>query len=305
MNKLIFTFLFIFLVFFIQKSSVSQFDKPVVQLSFGMSNPYDELRGDSYVSFDTLGFIFIDSSLFANHLGGQIGIQLAGAVKINFDKYSISRGVFSLAFNNFNTFQSRQSGTTLVKFINNTFQQRPVEYNYDFNSFTMGFGLEIAPTSFTNIVSPFFNSNLTLNFLSAELTRVTSFNDSNKVSLSSFRMGLNFNAGIEVKVSSNVGFVAGIKYDLANLIYKETLRDGFIEWGSSSGNINDAQGRYISNIYYPIGEAYNYFESKEKEINWGTAYIGININLFSDSPKKKTKKTSGGIRSINFYNNEF
>jgi hypothetical protein len=298
-------FIILFLIILNQNTTFSQFDKPIVQATFGLSNPYDELRGDSYVTFDTLGNIFIDSSLFANNLGAQLGIQFAGSIKINFDKYSISRGVFSLAFNNFNTFQSKQSGTTLVKFINNTYQHRAVEYNYDFNSFTMGFGLEVAPTSFTNIVSPFFNSNLTLNFLSAELTRVTNISDSNNVKLSSFRMGVNFNAGIEVKVAENIGFVAGLKYDLANLIYKETQRDGFIEWGSSSANINDAQGRYISNIYYPIGEAYNYFESKEKKINWGTAYIGININLYSDKPKSKPKKTGGSNKPFNYYYNEF
>jgi len=279
----------------------SQFDKPVLTVTIGLSNPNDELRGDSYVSYDTLGNIFIDSSLFATHLGGQLGFQMAGAVKINFDKYSITRGVLSMSYNNFNTFQSRQSGTTLVKFINNTYQQRPVEYNYDFNNFAVGLGLEIAPTSFTNIVSPFFNANFNFNFLSAQLTRVTGINDSNNVELSSFRMGVNFNAGIEVKVNSNIGIVAGLKYDMANLIYKETERDGFIEWGSKSANINDAEGRYITNIYYPIGEAYNYYQSKEKKINWGTAYIGVNVNLFSDTPKKKTQPKTSGFKKYNYY----
>jgi len=70
-----------------------------------------------------------------------------------------------------------------------------------------------------------------------------------------------------VKVNSNIGIVAGLKYDMATLIYKETERDGFIEWGSKSATINDAEGRYITNIYYPIGEAYNYYQSKEKKIN--------------------------------------
>ncbi|MBS1517696.1 MAG: hypothetical protein JSS91_06385 [Bacteroidetes bacterium] len=300
MKKFLLFFIFIFIY---QSNTYSQFDKTVLQVNIGLSNPYDQLKGDSYISYDTSGNIFIDSNLFATNLGAQTGFYIGGSAKFNFDKYSITRGVISISYNNFNTFQSKQSGTTLVKFINNTYQQRPVEYNYDFNNFAIGFGLEIAPTSFTKIVSPFFNSNLQFNFLSAQLTRVTGINDSNNVNLSSFRLGINFNAGIEVKVNENMGIVAGLKYDMANLIYKDVKRDGFIEWGSSNANINDAEGRYITNIYYPIGEAYNYFQSKEKKINWGTAYIGVNINLFNDSGNKKPKpKTgSGNFRHYSFY----
>jgi hypothetical protein len=93
-------------------------------------------------------------------------------------------------------------------------------------------------------------------------------------------------------INNTIGVVVGAKYDLGNLILQETKRDGYIEWGSNDASLNDENGRYISNIYYPIGEGYNYFESKPKKINWGTAYIGINFNPFYEPPTTKKPKTT-------------
>lgn len=286
------TFFILILIFNLSSVTKGQFDRTAFQITFGISQPYDDLKANDYININQDGYIFVDSNLFATNLGAQTGIQIAGAAKFNFDKYSITRAVVSLAFTNFNTFQATRTGTTLVKFVNNTYQPRQVTYDYNVNDFTIGLGFEIAPTSFTNIVSPFFNANFNFNFLSADLTRTTSIYDSNSVELNSFRMGVNFNAGIEAMINKTFGIVAGVKYDLGNWLLKDTQRDGFIEWGSKSANINDTEGRYISNIYYPIGEAYNYFESKEKILNWGTAYIGVTFYPFNDSKKPVKPKAS-------------
>ncbi len=272
--------------------SYSQAGKIVFQGAFGITFPYDELKADDYVSYDTLGYVFIDSSLFADHFGAQPGIMFAGSAKVNFDKYAITRAVFTASFSGFNSFQALRSGTTLVRFVNNTYQQRPIEYDYSFSNFGLGIGLEVAPTSFTNLISPFFNASFNFNFFSAEVSRRSGFNDSISANLNSFRMGVNFNAGIEVMINNQMGVVLGAKYDLGNLILQDTKRDGYIEWGSNDASLNDENGRYISNIYYPIGEGYNYFESKPKKINWGTAYIGINFNPFYEPPATKKPKTN-------------
>ncbi len=287
-------------------SSVSdaQFDKASFELTFGISQPYDELHADDYININQDGYIYVDSNLFANNLGAVTGIQFSGSAKINFDKYSITRALITLGYTSFNTFQATRTGTTLLKFVNNTYEQRQVTYDYGFNDFSIGLGLEIAPTSFTNIVTPFFNANFNFNFFNAELTRTTSIYDSNNAKLNSFRMGVNFNTGIEAMINKNIGVVAGLKYDLGNLLLEDTQRDGFIEWGSQNASINDANGRYISNLYYPIGEAYNYFQSSEKKINWGTAYIGVTFYPFSDSkktakPKSQTPKNN--LKNIQRY----
>ncbi len=266
----------------------AQAGKVILQGAFGITFPYNELKGDEYVRYDDRGYVFIDSNLFAANFGAQPGMMFAGSAKVNFDKYSITRAVFTVAFNGFNSFQAKRSGTTLVKFVNNTFQERPIEFNYSFSNVALGLGLEVAPTSFTNLISPFFNANFNFNFFTADISRRSGFNDSIGANLNSFRMGVGFNAGIEVMVNETFGVVAGARYDLGNLLLKETVRDGYIEWGSKDASLNDESGRYVSNLYYPIGEGYNYFQSSPKNLNWGTVYIGLNFNPFYE--KKPTKK---------------
>ncbi|HCA43420.1 MAG TPA: hypothetical protein DEP28_09240, partial [Bacteroidetes bacterium] len=170
--KIIKLSLILFLSVFISKTALSQFDKPVFQLSVGISEPLDQLKGGDYVTYTSsyLGtnynqqLIFIDSSFMKEDYKGKTGININGSAKINFDKFSIVRGVGFISFNSFNTFQAAQSGNTLQRFINNTYQPISVKYNYSMSIFSLGAGLEVAPTSFTNIVSPFFGANFSFNF---------------------------------------------------------------------------------------------------------------------------------------------
>lgn len=265
----------------------------ILEGSVGLVFPYDELKGDDYVTYDRDGYVFVDSALFADHLGAQPGIYIAGTIKYGIDKHSITRLVGTLTYNGFNSFQPRRSGTTLVRFVNNTYQQRSIEYDYGVNNVGLGLGLEIAPTSFTNLISPFFGANFNFNFFSADITRRSGFNDSVGANLNSFRMGVSFTGGLEFNINKTVAVSAGIRYDLGNLLLKETKRDGYIEWGSRDANLNDENGRYISNLYYAIGEGYNFFQSKQKKMNWGTAFLSLSFRPFDDKPAKKKAPPKG------------
>lgn len=289
--KITFTLFVLFILLAVSNSeSFAQFDKPTFQLSVGISEPMDDLKGPDYFTYTNtyLGtnynqqLIFVDSSLIKDHYGAKTGFNLNGAAKINFDKYSIVRGVGFVSVNSFNTFQSQASGNTLLRFLNNTYQPISVKYNYSVTAVALGIGLEIAPTSFTNVISPFFGANVTANFMSANLERTFGgFADTNRVSMSGTRFGVDFNAGIEYKVTPQWGLVIGARYAMANLLGKNTnqsLNDA-VRFGSTNAGINDGKGGYYSNIYYAVDEGMNPvpFQAKEKKINWMAFYIGVNF----------------------------
>lgn len=296
--KIIKLSLILFLSVFFSKTALSQFDKPVFQLTVGISEPLDQLKGGDYVTYTSfyLGtnynqqLIFIDSSFMKDDYKGKTGININGSAKINFDKFSIVRGVGFISFNSFNTFQAAQSGNTLQRFINNTYQPISVKYNYSMSIFSLGAGLEVAPTSFTNIVSPFFGANFSFNFINASLDRTFGGRtDTSRVSMSDTRIGVNLTGGIEFKINPQLGFVLGAKYDLGNLIGKNTnqsLNDA-VRFGSTNASINDGNGGYYSNIYYAVDEGLGGpFQTKEKKINWLSFFVGVNFYPSALIPKK-------------------
>ncbi len=61
-----------------------------------------------------------------------------------------------------------------------------------------------------------------------------------------------------------------------------------MEWGRTNSELNDEGGQIISNIYSPIGGQFEYYDTKEKKVNWGTVYLGLNFypNI-GKSPKSK------------------
>ncbi len=103
---------FFFLLLVLTSVSYSQFDKPMIQVGIGISEPFDQLKGSSYLSFGTYQntqLTLIDSNLYKNHYGAQTGFTAFGSIKINFEKYNIVRGVGFVSFTSFNTFQSKKS----------------------------------------------------------------------------------------------------------------------------------------------------------------------------------------------------
>ncbi|MEO8665639.1 MAG: hypothetical protein ABI462_09085 [Ignavibacteria bacterium] len=290
--------LLIFLVFV--RNSYPQFDKPQLQVGIGFSEPYDDLKG-TYFTNELLGsntVLTINPDFMRNNYGGKSGLNFFAKGKINFDKYSTIRGIAQANFNTFNTFETSKSGNIGVQVINinnelDTFLTS-VNYSYTFNNFGLGFGLEVAPTSFTNLVSPYFGANLNFNFLSGELARTENNFDSVKLSFSDFRIGVNFDGGIEAKVSDNIGVALGIKYDLGNLLLKNTnggIEDA-IEFGKSNASINDEEGRFFSTIYGPVLTSIRREAiAKQKKINWGTIYLAVNIGFNNPETKKPKSNT--------------
>lgn len=291
--------LLLLIILFSAGKVFSQFDKPVIQLGFGINEPYDDLKGTYYSNeiLDNYYVQTINPDFMTNNYGAKTGLNFFGKGKINFDKYSTLRGVANLNFSTFNTFESSQSGNIGVQVININNQLdtllTSITNNYTFSNFGLGLGLELAPTSFTNLVSPYFSGYLSFNFMNGDLSRTENGVDTVSLSFSDFRIGVTFDAGIEAKVNENLGIALGLKYDLGNLLYQSTngsIADA-IEYGKSNASINDAEGRFFSSIYGPVlSSVRREVQSKKKEINWGTAYIGVNIGF--NTPEKKKPKTA-------------
>lgn len=280
----------------------AQFDKPVLQLGIGISEPFSDMKGTYYrnVQVGSGGYylLALDTNLITNNYGAKTGLYFFGKGKINFDKYNITRAVASLSFTTFNTFEPTKNGSIGIRVLNINNQYDTVlssaEFNYTFNNFSIGLGLEVSPLAFTNVFSPFFGANVTFNTFSAKLSRTENRIDTNSISFTEFRIGANFDAGIEAKFSKKFGMVLGVKFDLGNLLLRNTssgIADR-LEWGKSNAFLNDDEGYFFSSMYSPVVssdvQAYN---SKKKNINWGTIYLGINIYFEKDkTTKKKTDR---------------
>jgi hypothetical protein len=305
-----FKILFLVAIFAIASNvSFAQFDKFVLQFGAGVVNPDKGLRGDDIVRYEDnfryqkpgdtswyslnspVGFAYVNKDLFTNNMGAKTGFFLQGMGKINVDKYETVRLIGSLAFSNFNSFQGSRSGDIPVFYydINNNYYatSKPISYDYSFNNFGLGFGVEVAPLSFTKVVSPFANAQFNFNFMSAKLTRTTGPSDSTSINFTDLRLGISLGAGIEFKVNPQWGFVLGAKYDLGNLLLKSTDQNGMIEWGRTNASINDDGGRVLSNLYGPLGSAYQTVQVKQKELNWASFYIGVNFYPNITGTKKK------------------
>lgn len=289
----------LFILLILSSVSFSQFDKPIIQFGIGISDPMKDLQGQ-YYSSEPLGQTYaltIDSNFMTNNYGAKTGLYFFGKAKFNFDKYSITRGVVFASFNTFNTFEPSKNGNIGVRIVNINNQVDTVlssiSYNYTFSAFSFGLGFEAAPSSFTNKVSPYFGANLSFNAFNGKLSRTENRVDSVTMNFSEFRIGVNFDAGIEVKINPSFGLALGVKYDLGNLLLRNTsggISDR-IEWGKQNAALNDEEGRFYSSIYGPVltSDAREVM-AKQKDINWGTIYLAANIYLNTKSTKKSPNK---------------
>lgn len=290
------------LLLVISANSFSQFDKPVLQVGLGIVEPFGDMKGTYYrnVQVGSGGYYLLapDTNLITNNYGTKTGLYFFGKGKINFDKYNITRAVGSISYSTFNTFESPKNGSIGIRVLNINNQYDTVlssaEFNYTFSNFSFGLGLEVSPLAFTNVFSPYFGASITFNTFNANLSRTENRVDTNRVSFTEFRIGANFDAGLEAKFNKMFGMVLGVKFDLGNLLLRNTssgIADR-LEWGKTNASMNDEEGFFYSSMYSPVVssdvKAYN---SKKKDINWGTLYLGINIYFDTEkTPKKKTGK---------------
>jgi hypothetical protein len=294
--------LFLFFSTFI--SAFAQFDKPMIQIGIGLAEPMADAKGTyyTYVTLPSTGFqyIAVNPDLFTNNYGAKTGFSFFGNGKINFDKYAITRGVVGIAFNTFNTFEPTKNGNIGVLFRNpnnGNIDTLPLSanFNYSFTNFSFGLGVEIAPTSFTNKLSPYFGARVAFNSFTSKISWTSTGTDTTTFEASNFRIGLMFDAGIEFKFSKTIGMVLGANYNLGNLLLKNT-NSGFGDyhgWGKTGASINDGGGQFWSGLYDPILTSVNsLYNSKQKNINWGSIYLGVNIylNTGKTNPKSPNKK---------------
>jgi hypothetical protein len=289
------------LILVLSTAAYSQFNNPVLQFSIGIAEPYGDMKGTYYsYTMQNSGYQFIhpDSNLYTNHFGAKTGLSFHGLGKINFDKHSITRGTAGIAFNTFNTFEPRKSGN-LGKLYQNPGNPNQIDtlqvgasFNYYFSAFSFSLGLEVAPLSFTNKVSPYFGARFAFNSLNTRLTYTSNNIDTTVFSTGDFRMGVILDAGIEIKFNKMFGLVLGADYNMANLLLKSTsnsITDNY-EWGKTNSSINDEEGQFWSSIYNPVINGINkQYNSKKKDINWASFYAGVNIYFNTG----KTKKSPG------------
>ena len=292
----------LFFILSITGTSFAQLDKPVFQLSLGLAQPLDELAGNSFITkyqfTDPNNVVYyydaVDTNLFKDNLGAKTGFSLQGSAKINLHKYSIVRGVGFIAFNSFNTFETSRTGTQL-RLLGGTYTPVPIKYDYSISTFSIGLGLEVAPTSFTDIISPYIGANVSFNSFSSSLDRIEGTRtDTNRFSASSFRIGVNFNAGIEAKLSPQFGLAVGTQYNLGNLLLKQSPNlspsDDIYEWGRTNSTLYDGEGSYYSYLQNAIANNNNApaYKSKDKKWNWASFYIALNFYPNAlDNEKKK------------------
>jgi hypothetical protein len=292
--------LFFFVAF--SATAFSQFDQPVLQIGIGIVEPMGDMKG-TYLNTSQIGFAQIsvpDSNLFRNNYGAKTGFTIFGKGKINFDKYAITRGIVNASFSSFNSFETSKNGMiALRRFnpINNTYDTigSSANFNYTFNNFSFGIGIEVAPLAFTKVVSPYFGASIAFNAFSSKLSFTETGYDTTSLSVSDFRIGVTFDAGIEAKISKMFGLALGVKFDLGNLLLKKTNNSvaDRISWGKSNLGLNDDEGTVYSSIYNPVLTSdITSYNVKKKNINWGTIYLSLNWYFSTKAPVKKapTKK---------------
>lgn len=296
--KILFSFA---LLLVISLNSHAQFNNPIIQVGLGIAEPMGDMKGTYYNYFSGahgLQFIGPNTDLFTINYGAKTGLNFFGNGKINFDKYGITRGVVGISFSTFNTFEPTKSGNVGVQYqpvgggIDTT--GVPATFNYTFNTFGFNLGVEIAPTSFTNKLSPYFGARISLNTFNAKMSWTTTRLDTTTFSANDFRIGVMFDAGIEFKFNKMFGMVLGANYNLGNLLLKNTnnsLAD-WQKWGSSNSSINDAEGQFWSSLYNGIitDGTIRPYNAKQKNINWGSVYLGLNIYLGGLKNKQQPPK---------------
>lgn len=299
-NKLLFFFVSLTLFFGITQLTYSQFNNPVLQIGVGITEPMGDMKGTYYQDnlFRNYNLFSVNNDFLTNNYGAKTGFTIFGKGKINFDKYNIFRGTASVGFSAFNIFEPTRTGMigVVIQNISGQFDTIPssATFNYSLNNFQFGLGLEIAPTAFTNVFSPYFGANITFNSFTGKLSRTENTLDSTNFSFSEFRIGASLDAGIEAKLSKIFGLSLGVKFDLGNILLKKTSGDisSRQSWGQTGSFLNDDDGTFFSNLYTTTDPAspYRQYVSKKKNINWGTIYLAANIYLGQIKSKTAPKK---------------
>lgn len=267
-KKIIFSFLF-FQIFFNSNQLFSQ-ARPSLQINVGLTIPGSEFGGDLVTEKDS-GIVYINTDFVKNNYGTSTGVIIGGTIKFPLQDKGILSLLIGGSYSYFNTFRRTVLGTTIENNIT-----VPVRFDNRFSSTTAALGLEATPFQNSKI-TPFINTNLTMNILSLALQRndiVTSlFNDA-------FRLGLLTNAGMYMKISKEYSIVLSAGYHLSNLLLKSQSGsyDSRIDFDRGSLPINDEEGEFYTNLSEP-DSAPVFVEGKTKNISSWNINLGIVIML--------------------------
>ena len=228
--------------------------KFVLHITGGLSVPFPDLKGDVSTILTT------PNNIDDNYLM-KLGFNFGADGKYAFDKKGNFRGVFGIGYNIFvNPADLVSIGTT-------------INYRPTIGILTLSLGPEYAflPKEKFN---PFVGVDFTANFISGSYEYSLQTTTLSNITLeSAARFGLQFGLGGDIKLGKNIGLVVGVKYNLANLIGKDSDTSKI---SATSHALNDAEYTY-NNKTYPA-----------KSISYVQIYSGI--TFYIGQPKKVVKK---------------
>ncbi len=186
------------------------------------------------------------------------GFNVGGIGKYYFDKKNSVGMTLTLVYNAFSNS------------VENAVMNGSVNYDkadFAMNMFQVGLGFEYR-VPVKGAVLPFFNADLTGNFLSGnvKLTPTSTKVETEYKMKSASRFGFNVGAGVEFIASSKISFVVGGKYQFFNLIGKDYIVDDTntpTEW-----NLNDKEYTDALNVTHSA-----------RNLMALQIYGGINFNL--------------------------
>lgn len=233
-------------------NSVSAQPRLVIHVTGGYSLPLPDFKGD-----------ILDSADRVNTYGMKQGFNFGADGKYYVDKKRSIGITLSLAYSLFNNSEDITFGTT-------TYTYKP-----KINVFTAGLGVEYAfLPSAKYKVNPFIGVEFTGNFFSGKFEYEPADTNYPAVDLKSeARFGLGIGAGLDIKLSKNIGVVIGGKYHLANLIGKDYDSTGIT---TTEVPLNDKE--------HTIGGV----TIEAKNISWVQFYAGISFYLMQPKKIKKT-----------------
>jgi len=238
------TFLIVLILFLASEA----FAQPNTTLHF--TGGYTVAMGDMKGEFGNTKATFTanaDSNTYFMHNGFNFGLGF---------KYSPykNRGLKVIGSISYNGFSQSKEYTEIAD---------PVKVDLALRIFTLSAGLEYSRITRTSRINPFINAEFTANFFSGNLSERYQVGDDIDLSLKpASRYGFQFGGGADFVLGERLGLMLGVKYNMANLIGKESTGDVAKEYG-----LNDKEGIVNDVKYYT------------RKINFLQIYAGITLYL--------------------------
>jgi hypothetical protein len=238
MKKILF-----FSILLILYLTITLYSQPrlILHITGGYSLPLPDLKGDLPGSANDNNY----------HMSGALNLGADGMFAIDKKGYA---GVIANLFSNHGNHPILATTQTLK-----------------INILTAGLGLQF---NFPKIKQfrPFISSQFTWNLFTGSLIidPVDTVPTTENHMVTESRFGLLFGAGAEISVHEDFGFVAGVKYSIANLI------------GKDSASVSD-----VSYALWDSQYTYNGRTITAKKIQYLQFYAGVSIYLMKPKVKKK------------------